>query len=182
MSETNKLFNQFSLYGERRFLPFFITQFLGAFNDNLYKNALLVIIVSNAVIGSDSEVNFLTNFAVGLFILPFFLFSATAGQLADRFDKAVLMRKVKFCEIMIMLLAAFSLFNQNLTIMLCILFLLGTQSAFFGPLKYSIIPQHLTKKELLAGNAQVGMGTFVSILLGTLIGGWISPLKTVRIF
>ena len=97
MSETNKLFNQFSLYGERRFLPFFITQFLGAFNDNLYKNALLVIIVSNAVIGSDSKVNFLTNFAVGLFILPFFLFSATAGQLADRFDKAVLMIKVKFC-------------------------------------------------------------------------------------
>ena len=177
MSETNKLFNQFSLYGERRFLPFFITQFLGAFNDNLYKNALLVIIVSNADIGSDSEVNFLTNFAVGLFILPFFLFSATAGQLADRFDKAVLMRKVKFCEIMIMLLAAFSLFNQNLTIMLCILFFLGTQSAFFGPLKYSIIPQHLTKKELLAGNAQVGMGTFVSILLGTLIGGWIITIK-----
>ena len=178
MTNSTNLINQFSLYKSKKFLPFFVTQFLGALNDNLFKNALLVIIVSSALHTADSTINFLTNFAVGLFILPFFLFSATAGQLADRFDKAFLMRRVKFFEILIMILGAVSLIYQNLTSMLCVLFLLGTQSAFFGPLKYSIIPQHLSSKELLAGNAQVGMGTFVSILLGTLIGGWVITINS----
>ena len=133
MTDSTNLINQFSLYKSKKFLPFFVTQFLGALNDNLFKKALLVIIVSSAVRTADSTINFLTNFAVGLFILPFFLFSATAGQLADRFDKAFLMRRVKFFEILIMILGAVSLIYQNLTSMPCVLFLLGTQSAFLAP-------------------------------------------------
>ena len=116
MTDSTNLINQFSLYKSKKFLPFFVTQFLGALNDNLFKNALLVIIVSSAVQTADSTINFLTNFAVGLFILPFFLFSATAGQLADRFDKAFLMRRVKFFEILIMILGAVSLIYQNVAL------------------------------------------------------------------
>jgi MFS family permease len=163
---------QFYLFTKRRFLPFFITQFLGALNDNLFKNALLVIVVSTAITAADSNTNFITNLAAGLFILPFFLFSTLAGHLADRFDKAYLIRRIKFAEIILMLVGCFSLWQGNISLMLGVLFLLGTQSAFFGPIKYAIIPQHVDSDELLAANAQVGMGTFVSILLGTLIGGW----------
>jgi len=164
---------QFYLFSKRRFLPFFITQFLGALNDNLFKNALMVIVVSTAVASSDNTTNFITNLAAGLFILPFFLFSTMAGRLADSFDKAYLIRRIKFAEIILMLLGCFSLWLANIHLMLAILFLLGVQSAFFGPIKYAIIPQHVEDNELLAANAQVGMGTFVSILLGTLIGGWL---------
>lgn len=163
---------QFYLFTKRRFLPFFITQFLGALNDNLFKNALLVIVVSTTITAADSNTNFITNLAAGLFILPFFLFSTLAGHLADRFDKAYLIRRIKFAEIILMLVGCFSLWQGNISLMLGVLFLLGTQSAFFGPIKYAIIPQHVDSDELLAANAQVGMGTFVSILLGTLIGGW----------
>jgi MFS family permease len=171
---------QFHLFTQRRFLPFFTTQFLGAFNDNLFKNALLVIIVSLGVSEAASSTNFLTNLAAGLFILPYFLFSTTAGQLADKFDKAWLIRRIKFAEIIIMLLGCYALYRTNIAMMMFILFLLGVQSSFFGPIKYSIIPQHLSPEELMAGNAQVGMGTFVSILLGTLLGGWLVtfPLGT----
>ena len=163
----------FHLFAQRRFLPFFITQFLGALNDNLFKNALLVIVVSGAVAGSDSNTNFITNLAAGLFILPYFLFSTTAGQLADRYDKALLIRRIKIAEIILMVAGCYALWRADINLMLGILFALGVQSAFFGPIKYAIIPQHLSADELLAGNAQVGMGTFVSILVGTLIGGWL---------
>lgn len=171
MNNNNR--GQFYLFTQRRFLPFFITQFLGALNDNLFKNALLVIVVSTAIKATDSSTNFVTNLAAGLFILPFFLFSTLAGHLADRFDKAYLIRRIKFAEIILMLAGCFSLWQANINLMLGVLFLLGTQSAFFGPIKYAIIPQHVDSNELLAANAQVGMGTFVSILLGTLIGGWL---------
>ena len=171
MNNNNR--GQFYLFTKRRFVPFFITQFLGALNDNLFKNALLVIVVSTAVANADSNTNFITNLAAGLFILPFFLFSTIAGHLADRFDKAYLIRRIKFAEIILMLAGCFSLWQANITLMLVVLFLLGVQSAFFGPIKYAIIPQHVESHELLAANAQVGMGTFVSILLGTLIGGWL---------
>lgn len=177
MEQSNQPKSQFHLFTQRRFLPFFVTQFLGALNDNLFKNALLVIVVSSAIAGSEASTNFTTNFAVGLFILPFFLFSTTAGQLADTYDKAMLMRRVKLAEILIMLAGSYALMTQNLNFMLLILFLLGTQSAFFGPAKYSLIPQHLNSDELLAGNAQISMGTFGSILLGTLIGGWMVTLE-----
>ena len=165
--------SQFHLFTTRRFLPFFATQFLGALNDNIFKNALLVIVVSSAIVGADSSTNFTTNLAAGLFILPYFLFSTTAGLLADKYDKALLIRRIKLAEIIIMLAGCYALWTMNISFMLLILFLLGVQSSFFGPIKYSIIPQHLSAHELLGGNAQVGMGTFVSILLGTLIGGWI---------
>jgi MFS family permease len=164
-------------------LPFFITQFLGALNDNLFKNALLVTIVSTAIASADNKTNLLTNLAAGLFILPFFLFSTIAGHLADRFDKAYLIRRIKFAEIILMLMGCFSLWQANIYLMLGVLFLLGVQSAFFGPIKYAIIPQHIGDNELLAANAQVGMGTFVSILLGTLIGGWLvtTPQGTMQL-
>lgn len=171
MNNNNR--GQFYLFTKRRFAPFFITQFLGALNDNLFKNALLVIVVSSAVANNDSSTNFITNLAAGLFILPFFLFSTTAGHLADRFDKAYLIRRIKFAEIILMLVGCYSLWQANINLMLAVLFLLGVQSAFFGPIKYAIIPQHVESNELLAANAQVGMGTFFSILLGTLIGGWL---------
>ena len=164
---------QFYLFSKRRFLPFFATQFLGALNDNLFKNALLVIVVSTAAADAASSTNFTTNLAAGLFILPFFLFSTLAGHLADRHDKAFLIRRIKFAEVVLMLAGSLALWQGNINLMLGILFLLGVQSAFFGPIKYAIIPQHLSADELLAGNAQVGMGTFVSILLGTLVGGWL---------
>jgi len=116
---------QFHLFTQRRFLPFFTTQFLGALNDNLFKNALLVIIVSLGVSEAASSTNFLTNLAAGLFILPYFLFSTTAGQLADKYDKAYLIRRIKFAEIIIMLIGCYALYITNISLMMFILFLLG---------------------------------------------------------
>ncbi|WOX06653.1 MFS transporter [Microbulbifer pacificus] len=160
--------NQFALLGSRRFLPFFCTQFLGAFNDNVFKNALIVMIAFRL---AASEANFLINLAAGLFILPFFLFSATAGQIADKTDKSILIRRIKLAEIGIGAFGVIALFSGNNYLCLFVLFLLGVQSAFFGPVKYAILPQHLQKTELVSGNALVEMGTFVSILLGTIVGG-----------
>ncbi|WP_299598465.1 MFS transporter [uncultured Microbulbifer sp.] len=160
--------NQFQLLGSRRFLPFFCTQSLGAFNDNVFKNALIVMIAFRL---ATSEANFLINLAAGLFILPFFLFSATAGQVADKLDKSVLIRRIKLAEIGIALLGIGALYTGNNYLCLGVLFLLGVQSAFFGPVKYAILPQHLQKTELVGGNALVEMGTFVSILTGTIVGG-----------
>lgn len=158
----------FGLLRRRRFLPFFVVQFSGAFNDNLYRNALLVLLVSGAV--AADRVNLWVNLAAGLFILPFFVLSPLAGQLADRCDKARLMRWVKGAEVLIMAAAALALWQHAWGWLLGLLFAMGAQSAFFGPLKYAILPQHLASGELVAGNALVGMGTFVAILVGT-IGG-----------
>lgn len=157
-----------ALLCRRRFLPFFLVQFSGAFNDNLYRNALLVLLVSGAV--AAQRVDLWVNLAAALFILPFFLFSPLAGQLADRGDKARLMRWVKAAEVAIMGAAAVALLHHAWVWLLALLFAMGTHSAFFGPLKYAILPQHLTAGELVAGNALVGTGTFVAILSGT-IGG-----------
>lgn len=157
-----------ALLSRRRFLPFFLVQFSGAFNDNLYRNALLVLLVSGAV--AAERVNLWVNLAAGLFILPFFLFSPLAGQLADRCDKARLMRWIKAAEVLIMAGAAAALFLQAWAWLLALLFAMGAHSSFFGPLKYAILPQHLATGDLVAGNALVGMGTFVAILSGT-IGG-----------
>ena len=110
------------------------------------------------------------NAAAGLFVLPFFLFSALAGQIADKYEKSRIVRRVKLLEIAVALLAGVALFLQSFTLMLGVLFLLGFQSAFFGPLKFSILPQHLHETELVGGNGVVGMGTFVAILLGTIVG------------
>ncbi len=162
--------SQFGLLRTRRLLPLFITQFLGAFNDNLYKFALTLILVYGGMIGEDAT-DLLVNVAAGLLILPFFLFSATAGTLADRYEKSRLIRYVKLGEIVVAVLAAAALYVQNITALLAVVFLLGVQSTFFGPLKFAILPQHLHNTELVGGNAMVEMGTLVAILLGTIAGG-----------
>lgn len=163
--------SQFRLLTERRFLPLFCTQFLGALNDNIYKNALMILIAFYSTQGLSMDPSVLINIAAGLFILPFFLFSATAGQIADKYEKAGIIRNIKIVEIFIMLAAALALWSQSLTLMMLVLFALGTQSVFFGPVKYAILPQHLQESELVGGNAQIEMGTFVAILIGTIGGG-----------
>jgi 1-acyl-sn-glycerol-3-phosphate acyltransferase len=161
-----------ALLKQRRFGPFFWTQFSGAFNDNLFKNALILLIAyQGAQLAGGLDNNILINLAAGLFVLPFFLFSATAGQLADKFEKSRLIRAIKVLEIIIMLIAAVALVLGNVWLLLTVLFLLGTQSAFFGPVKYGLLPQHLHDQELVAGNGLVEMGTFVAILIGTIAGG-----------
>ena len=163
--------NQFSLLRERRFLPFFCTQFLGAFNDNVYKNALVIMLAFHAAALTTLDSGTLVNLCAGLFILPFFLFSATAGQLADKYEKSRIIRFVKLFEIGIMVVGAAGFLTQNLTLLIGALFLMGLHSTIFGPVKYSILPQHLDVKELVGGNGLVEMGTFLAILIGTVLGG-----------
>ena len=155
----------------RRFLPFFLTQACGAFNDNVFKNALMLLLAFTAANALPWDTDLTMNLAAGLFILPFLLFSATAGALADAMCKTKLIRALKLLEIGLMLLAAMAFYFQQYLLLLGLLFLMGSQSAFFGPAKYAILPQLLNDKELLAGNAWVEMGTFVAILLGTIAGG-----------
>ena len=159
--------SQFTLLGTRRFLPLFVTQFLGALNDNLFKNALIVMLALK-VAAEDSAL--LINLAAGLFVLPFFLFSAQAGQLAERCEKAWLIRRVKLFEIAVMVLAAAGFLFDSLPVLMAVLFLMGAQSALFGPLKYAILPQHLRADELVGGNGLIEAGTFVAILLGSIAG------------
>jgi 1-acyl-sn-glycerol-3-phosphate acyltransferase len=163
--------SQFRLMRERRFLPFFVTQFAGAFNDNLFKNALLLMVTYSAGSLLGLPLDVVVNLAALLFILPFFLFSAIAGQIADRYEKAAVIRWIKFAEVLIMGLAAVGLWFGWYELLLLLLFLMGVQSAFFGPVKYAILPQTLKETELVGGNALVEMGTFVAILLGTLMAG-----------
>lgn len=169
--------SQFRLLGQRRFLPFYLTQFSGAFNDNLYKNALLLLIAYQTTGLLGLSVNTVVNLAAFLFILPFFLFSGMAGQVADRYEKAAIIRKVKLAEIGIMTLAALALWNGWYEALLVLLFLMGVQSTFFGPVKYAILPQVLTDEELVGGNGLVSMGTFVAILLGTIAAGLLMGLE-----
>jgi len=163
--------NQFYLLGKKRFGPFFLTQFFGAFNDNVFKNALFILIAFQSSFAGSNNSNNIINLAAILFILPFFLFSATAGQIADRFEKSKLIRRIKIAEIAIMLLASIGFYFKHIPLLLVALFLMGAQSSLFGPIKYSIIPQHLKKEELIGGNALVESGTFIAILLGTMLGG-----------
>ncbi len=163
--------NQFFLLKQRRFGPFFATQFLGALNDNVFKNALLILIAFQVVGIGSFDSNTLINLSAGIFILPFFLFSASAGQLADKYEKSFLIRLIKLLEISIMTCAAVGLYLRSIPLLIGVLFLMGTQSALFGPVKYGILPQLLGDEELIGGNGLVGMGTFMAILLGTAIGG-----------
>lgn len=164
---------QFRLLRRRRFGPFFATQALGAFNDNVFKNALVILVAFQLPGLSGAQVDFYSNLAAGLFILPFFLFSALAGQWAERQEKARAIRRIKLLEIAIMAAAALALWLKSLPLLLAVLFLTGVQSALFGPLKYSILPQALRPRELVGGNALVEAGTFLAILLGTMLGGWL---------
>jgi len=169
--------SQSGLLKSKRFLPFFITQFLGAFNDNIFKNTLMLIIAYSAVSKMGGDINLILNLAAGLFILPFFLFSGIAGQITDCHEKSLLMRRIKLLEIVIMICAAFAFYFEQYYLLLFILFLMGVQSTFFGPAKYAILPQHLKSEELVGGNAIVEMGTFVAILLGTIGAGLIMQFE-----
>ncbi|EOX3446273.1 MFS transporter [Vibrio cholerae] len=171
-----------ALLTERRFLPYFITQFLGAFNDNIFKNVLLLFVAFAGPQALPISSNLFINLAAGLFILPFFLFSATAGVLADKLEKSRYIRWVKLLEIAIMLCGAIGFITQSYGISLFLLFLMGTQSAFFGPVKYALLPQQLKSEELVPGNALVETGTFLAILLGTLGAGLIASADNAHYF
>jgi acyl-[acyl-carrier-protein]-phospholipid O-acyltransferase/long-chain-fatty-acid--[acyl-carrier-protein] ligase len=168
--------NQLSLLHVRRFLPLFLTQFLGAFNDNVFKNALVVLITYTLATSMQVNSEILVTAAAGIFILPFFLFSAVAGQLADKFEKSRLIRYIKIVEIILMLLAAVALLLHSIPMLMGVLFLIGTQATFFGPIKYSILPDHLAENELIAGNALLEAGTYLAIMLGTILGGILASL------
>jgi len=170
-SNTGKISGQFELLGQRRFLPFYVTQFFGAFNDNVFKNALIIMIAFQGAELTGSDEDILINLAAGLFILPFFLFSATAGQLIEKYEKSLSIRSIKLMEVVLMLVAAYGFLQGDIVLLILMLFFMGAQSTFFGPAKYSYIPQHLKVAELVEGNALVQMGTFVAILIGTMTGG-----------
>lgn len=163
--------NPYQLLTLRRFLPLFITQFLGALNDNIIKNALIILITYKLAEHSEGTIQQLILIASAIFILPFFLFSALAGQLADKYDKSILIKLVKTAEIAIIVLAAIGFHQMNVTLLMAVIFLMGTHSTFFGPLKYAILPQHLQKDELIPGNSFIEAGTFLAILIGTIMGG-----------
>ena len=170
MSATQDHPNQFALLRQRRFAPFFWTQFLGAANDNLFKFAFTVLVTYQLQLQWLPPA--LAGLVIGaLFILPFLLFSATAGQLADKYDKTLLIRFVKTLEIGIMALAAWGFYAINVPALLSCVFLLGVHSTLFGPVKFAYLPQHLSERELTGGNGMVEMGTFVAILLGNVVGG-----------
>jgi 1-acyl-sn-glycerol-3-phosphate acyltransferase len=166
--------SQFRLLGTRRFLPFFLTQFLGAFNDNLFRNALIVSVTFGASAAAH-DAGVLANAAQGLFILPFFLFSAFAGQLADKYEKSRLIRQTRLIEVFLMCLGAVALYFSHVPSLLTVIFLMGVLATIFGPLKYSLMPQHLRQSELVGGNALVDAGTFLAILVGTIAGGLLAP-------
>ena len=162
--------NQFELLKQRRFAPFFATQSLGAFNDNVFRNATIVLITSQ--LGLDLQQQALyTNLAPALFILPFFLFSALAGQFAEKYEKTRLIRFIKLFEIAAMAVAAWGFYAHHASLLLVVLFLMGLHSTMFGPIKYSILPQALEPQELVGGNGLVETGTALSILFGMILGG-----------
>ena len=166
--------SQFRLLGTRRFLPFFLTQFFGAFNDNLFRNALVASITFGASAAAQNA-GMLANLAQGLFILPFFLFSALSGQLADKYEKSRLIRLTRLLEVFLMCLGAVALYFTHVPSLLVVIFLMGVLATIFGPLKYSLMPQHLRQSELVGGNALVDSGTFLAILIGTIAGGLLAP-------
>lgn len=160
----------FRLLTRRNFLPLFVTQFLNAFNDNLYKTAMVMLVTYQIYQDAEKEAVF-NAVAGGVFILPFFLFSAFAGQLADWRDKAGIIRLVKSAEIAIMMVGGAGLLIHSIPLMLAALFAMGMHSAFFGPIKYAILPQHLREDEVLPGTGMVEATTYIAILLGTIVGG-----------
>jgi 1-acyl-sn-glycerol-3-phosphate acyltransferase len=169
--------SQFQLLRERRFAPFFWTQFLGAGNDNVYKNALVIFVAFQAATLTALSSNDLVNIAAAAFIAPFVLFSATAGQVADKFEKSRLIRIIKMFEIAIMIIGATGFYRRDLVLLFLALALMGVHSTVFGPVKYAILPQSLRPHELIGGNGLVEMGTFVAILLGEIVGGLVIAIK-----
>jgi MFS family permease len=166
--------NQFQLLKQQRFRPFFFTQFLGAFNDNVFKTALVTLVAFRTSQLTTIDGATMATILPGLFILPFFLFSATAGQIADKFEKSQIIRIVKGFEIIIMLFASAGFFLHNIILLATALFMMGMHSTLFGPVKYSYLPQHLAEDELIGGNGMLEMGSFVAILLGQVLGAWLA--------
>ncbi|MBV6476391.1 MAG: Lysophospholipid transporter LplT [Rhodocyclaceae bacterium] len=164
---------QFGLLKKRRFAPFFGVQFLGALNDNVFKQALVILLTYSTASYTTMSTDILQNLAQALFVLPFFLFSATAGQLADKYEKSRLISITVAIELCCMALGAAGFFLHSLPLLFTALFLGGVQSALFGPVKYAILPQHLKETELVGGNGMVEMGTSVAILVGMMLGGWL---------
>ncbi len=169
--------SQFDLFRQRRFMPFFMVQALGAFNDNIFKNALAAALVFEGSRLAGLNTDQLINLSAMLFILPFFLFSALFGQFADKYEKSAQIRLVKLFEVVIMVLATVGFWLNNVPLLLFVLFLLGLQSTVFGPIKYGILPQILRHEELVGGNALVEMGTFVAILAGTIAGPQLAGIE-----
>jgi acyl-[acyl-carrier-protein]-phospholipid O-acyltransferase / long-chain-fatty-acid--[acyl-carrier-protein] ligase len=165
-----------NLFFDRRFWPLFWTQFLGAFNDNVFKNALVILITFKAYTMLGLSPKDMVALASGVFILPFFIFSPIAGQIADKYSKSTLIYWIKIWELLAMALGAIGFYSENLYLLMFTLFFMGLQSTFFGPIKYSVLPELLQPEEMLKGNALVGMGTFISILLGTILGGTLIAL------
>ncbi|MCE3254685.1 MAG: transporter [Rickettsiaceae bacterium] len=163
--------NQAHLLKSKRFLPLFITQFFGAFNDNVFKNAFLIWFTYDIAGKLNMDAQVMTTIASGLFILPFFLFSALAGQIADKFEKSKLVRIIKIAEILIMGFSFVGFYFENIYLLLVLTFLMGLHSTFFGPIKYSLLPEMLKNDELVSGNALIEGATFLAILLGTILGG-----------
>lgn len=166
--------NQFSLLREQRFRPFFFCQLLGAFNDNVFKTVLITLLVFQGTQANHADYRILATALPVLFILPFLLFSASAGQLADKFEKSMLIRRIKLFEIGIMLVASLGFFMNQFALLAGALFLMGLHSSLFGPVKYAYLPQHLAKEELIGGNGMVETATFLAILLGQIIGAAIA--------
>ncbi len=165
--------SQFSLLTTRRFLPLFVAQAIGAFNDNGLRNAITILITFDLAVNHGWNATLFVQAGTALFILPYFLFSAIAGQFADKFDKAFIAQRVKLAEIGAMVFGAGALWLDNPYLDLMVLFFAGSLAAFFGPVKYGILPQYLKREEVIAGNAMIEMGTFVTILLGTMFGGFL---------
>ncbi len=165
------------LLGTRRFLPMFVTQFFGALNDNVYKQALLLVITYGWINQQSADVSTLNNLAALLFILPYFIFSATAGQIADKYERSQLVRGIKILEIGIMLIGSAGFILGHLWLLLLALFLMGTHSTFFGPIKYAILPEILKPNELMSGNALFQSGTSMAILIGMILGGAVISLS-----
>ena len=163
--------NDSNLLTSRRFLPMFLTQFFGALNDNVYKQALLLVITYGLISQQSASVSTLNNLAALLFILPYFIFSATAGQIADKYERASLVRAIKILEIIIMLIGSVGFITGHLFLLMVALFLMGVHSTFFGPIKYAILPEILKPNELMSGNALFQSGTSIAILLGMILGG-----------
>lgn len=160
-----------NLLATRRFLPMFITQFFGALNDNVYKQSLLLVITYGWINQQSADISTLNNLAALLFILPYFIFSATAGQIADKYERSQLVRGIKTLEIVIMLIGSAGFLLGHLWLLLLALFLMGTHSTFFGPIKYAILPEILKPNELMSGNALFQSGTSIAILIGMILGG-----------
>jgi MFS family permease len=173
--------SQFGLMQEQRFRPFFFTQFLGAFNDNVFKTALITLATFQTATLTQMSGARLATILPGVFILPFFIFSATAGQIADKYEKSQIIRLVKVFEIGVMLFASAGFFLHNIWLLGVALFMMGMHSALFGPVKYSYLPQHLKENELIGGNGMLEMGSFVAILLGQVLGAWLANAGSVAI-